>query len=128
MNEGLEIRQSGIHGRGLYAVRKFFAGETVVTWDLSQVISQSQFDEMAIEEKQYVCRVDERLIAMQPPARFVNHSCEPNTKSSGDGRDVAIRDIEPGEEITSDYTDEGLSGKRLQCRCGSSRCRGTFSS
>jgi hypothetical protein len=61
---------------------------------------------------------------------FQNHSCDPNTimiyhddQISYDI--VAARDIEFGEELTSDYEtfDDGLDGTSFHCRCGSSNCR-----
>lgn len=58
---------------------------------------------------------------MQPPERYVNHSCDPNTKAINNS-DVAVRDIKIDEEITSDYT--GSVSKSFQCRCGSKNCRG----
>lgn len=46
-------------------------------------------------------------------ARFVNHADNPNTrgayeKNDAFGRDVATRDIQPGEEITCDYREFDL--------------------
>ena len=34
---------------------------------------------------------------------FINHSCEPNVGFAGDIVLVAMRDISPGEELTTDY-------------------------
>lgn len=55
-------------------------------------------------------------------AKYVNHSCDPNTISTGYGFEIAIRDIAPGDEITDDY---GLLNieQVMACNCGSSRCR-----
>ena len=39
-------------------------------------------------------------------ARFINHSCEPNCESVTRGKRIwiyALRDIQPGEELTYDY-------------------------
>lgn len=36
-------------------------------------------------------------------ARFFNHSDVPNTGSISNDSDVALRDIQPGEELTCDY-------------------------
>jgi uncharacterized protein len=60
---------------------------------------------------------------MQPPARFVNHSCNPNARGT-ETHDVAIRAIEPGEEMTVDYVAEQIPGLRLVCNCGAPNCRG----
>lgn len=35
--------------------------------------------------------------------KYVNHSCEPNTLTSGYGFQIALRDLQPGEELLDDY-------------------------
>ena len=58
--------------------------------------------------------------------RFINHSCDPNTftRCTADRAEFyALRDIEPGEELTVDYGESQHDGK-LPCRCGTARCRG----
>jgi len=36
-------------------------------------------------------------------AKYINHCCHANTLSTGYGFEIAIRDIQPGEEITDEY-------------------------
>lgn len=55
--------------------------------------------------------------------RYVNHSCQPTSRSLGPDVEVAVRDIEPGEQLTSDYGELNL-GESLECRCGVVECRG----
>jgi len=57
---------------------------------------------------------------MQAPERYVNHSCNPNTKVNNFS-DIAIRNIEIGEEITSDYSGQGL--EKFKCKYGSEDCK-----
>jgi len=61
-------------------------------------------------------------------AEYVNHSCEPNLVSRivrGHILYVALRDIQPGEELTIDYRfDKDV--EKVVCRCGSANCRGTI--
>ena len=68
-------------------------------------------------------------------ARFINHSCDPNCESVvADGAIWirSIRNIQPGAELTYDYSLEieaRPSRARLAlfaCRCGSALCRGTM--
>ncbi len=62
------------------------------------------------------------------PRRFTNHSCAPNARLFiGFGRVefYALRDIEPGEEITVDYGESHHEG-RLRCACGAPNCRGAL--
>jgi len=69
--------------------------------------------------------IDGEHILMEPPSRFVNHSCTPNACGAG-MRDVATRAIDAGEEITVDYVAEQVPGLRLQCNCGAQNCRGVL--
>lgn len=55
-------------------------------------------------------------------AKFVNHSCNPNSLSTGYGFEIAIRDIAAGEEITDDYG-VFMGGEQMPCCCGQITCR-----
>ena len=59
-------------------------------------------------------------------SKFVNHSCSPNTISTGWGFEIAIRDIHPGEEIVDEYGLFNIEGD-LNCACGAPGCRGVVS-
>lgn len=113
------IRKSPISGRGLFAVQKITAGEVVVTWH-PKVLTKDQAMRLSEDDKHFLEIQNGEYLFMQPPERYLNHSCEPNTKV-GNKCDVALRDIQPGDEITSDYF-EGKSLKFI-CTCGSSNCR-----
>jgi uncharacterized protein len=58
---------------------------------------------------------------------FLNHSCEPNAGFAGNIVIIAMRDIESGEEITTDYALFDDSDGQMECRCGTPSCRGTIS-
>ena len=49
---------------------------------------------------------DQVAVLLGEPERYVNHSCANNTGVE-EFTDVAVRDILPGEEITSDYRSGG---------------------
>ncbi|ALT77961.1 SET domain-containing protein [Paucibacter sp. KCTC 42545] len=58
--------------------------------------------------------------------RHINHSCAANAKlriSQGRVEFYALRDIEPGEELSCDYGVSHHEG-RLSCRCGAPNCVG----
>jgi SET domain-containing protein len=121
--ENVEIRQSGIQGRGLFALRTFAPGDIVLRWDTSHTIPSDKLFSLSEEERRYTHPLDEqRTLIVQPPERFVNHSCSNNTEVR-DFCDVAISRIEVGEEITSDYGSDG-SGVSFKCLCGTENCRG----
>lgn len=56
-------------------------------------------------------------------ARYVNHSCDPNTLCFGQRAMIATRDVAAGEELTEDYLFLNRI-YRFTCRCGAPRCRG----
>jgi hypothetical protein len=58
-------------------------------------------------------------------ARYVNHSCDSNTLSTGYGFEIALRDIQPNEEITDDYGQFNLPYE-MPCACGQPNCRGSI--
>ena len=121
----VEIRPSQIEGQGLYALRNFAPGEIVLRWDVSQLIARELLDSLPPEERRYVHPFAERhIMIVQPPERYVNHSCNNNTEVR-DFCDVAIRPIAAGEEITSNYGSDG-SGSKFVCRCGAENCRGVI--
>jgi SET domain-containing protein len=123
--EGVEVRQSKIQGRGLYALRSFDPGEVLLRWDLSKTISREQLGSLSPDELRYTHPLDnERVLIVQPPERFVNHSCNNNTEVR-DFCDVAVVPIKCGDEITSDYGSDGAAVS-FQCQCGSANCRGVI--
>lgn len=123
-SDDVEVRPSGIHGHGLYAIRDFRSGEVVLRWDVSHKISNDTLKLLSEDERRYVHPFsDDESIIVQPPERFVNHSCDNNTVVVNFS-DVAIRSITKDAEITSDYGSDG-SGSSFKCSCGSANCRGT---
>lgn len=58
--------------------------------------------------------------------QYLNHCCEPNGYMDTTGRTFrALRNIEPGEEITFNYlTTESSMAVPFQCICGSADCYG----
>lgn len=121
--QDVEVRGSPIHGAGVYARRAFEAGEVVLRWDVSRRLTARELASLPEEERRYTHPFDaETAVLVQPPERYVNHSCDHNTVVR-DFCDVAVRRIAPGEEVTSDYSADG-SGSKFACGCGAANCRG----
>jgi len=55
--------------------------------------------------------------------KYVNHSCDSNTLSTGYGFEIVVRDIEPGEELRDDYGPFNVDYE-FACGCGAKACRG----
>jgi hypothetical protein len=54
----------------------------------------------------------------------LNHSCDPNVQIVGQIAFRAMRDIDPGEELTFDYATGDDDDWEMECACGVPRCRG----
>ena len=121
----IEVRGSKIEGRGVFALRDFKEGETVLKWKVSKQISKEEFGRLSKGEKRHVSFHCEKYNILPVPEKYVNHSCNPNTFTQ-DFSDVAKRDICKGEEITSDYTEDLPPGEEIKCNCGEKGCLGVI--
>lgn len=107
-----ELKDSPIHGRGLFAAEFIPAGTLVWAFDAGQdqvipVEEVERADEAArrfLLTYAYYCRCMNGYVLCGDGARFVNHSEQPLMGSHDDSRfSFALRDIQPGEELTEDY-------------------------
>ncbi len=119
----MRIGMAGAKGKGVFASKRIEPGELV--WDYAG-------DERWIEEIPkmlwrccFQVDYDKYVVPEKGSAGwFMNHSCEPNCVITGRTKVVALRRIEPGEELTFDYsTNVGWEGFSMPCRCGTKRCR-----
>ena len=121
MNQHVVVKKSKIDKKGVFAERNFKKGEIVLEWH-PKVLKKSEMDELSNKEKHFVEKIGKKYFLILSPERFVNHSCDPNTKVKNKC-DAAIRDIKKGEEITSNYKNSLVYFK---CRCESKNCRGNI--
>ena len=94
---------------------------------------REQYYEKNGMDSSYLFRVGSNLIdatVSGGPARYINHSCDPNCKPEQFVSDkkifiYSLRDILPGEELFYDYKfDFESEDKRVPCSCGANNCRG----
>lgn len=128
--EGLVGSSSAAPGeRGVVAQRRFSAGDVLVVWG-GTVVTRSQLDQRPTTDRRLAIQVDTDaylVSEVEGPADWVNHSCRPNAALRGQISLVALRAIEPGEEICFDYaTCDASDYDEFDCRCGTPECRGRF--
>jgi uncharacterized protein len=120
---------SGIAGRGLFAVAPIAKDEVVAikgghlvdTETLHALSPKLQNSEIQIAEGMHlVALTDDEY---EPVMLFINHSCDPNVGFAGNVVLVAMRDVDDGEELTTDYAMFDSSDEVMDCACGSPRCR-----
>lgn len=118
-----EVRKSKIDGKGVFALRDFNPGDVVIAWDISNILTDEQYARLPEDQRRYVVWFKGQRLYMMEPARYVNHSCDANTRPMN-GYDIAVKEIDPGEEITSDYRSTMKKGERMECKCGALACTG----
>lgn len=121
MSEKIYISESTL-GRGVFARVPIHPKETIF-YLTGKVID---FDEaVALPHEAYVIQVGiDRYIDPYSPAKFLNHSCNPNSGFVDEIRLIATRAILPGEEIRFDYSTTMRERHwELDCHCGSPQCR-----
>jgi uncharacterized protein len=124
---------SAIAGRGLVATAAIGKGEVVAvkgghivsTAALRSLSDRLQNSEIQITDDLHLAALadDEYESVML----FINHSCDPNVGFAGNIVLVAMRDVQPGEELTTDYALFDDYNGSMPCRCRAPRCRGVIS-
>jgi SET domain-containing protein len=138
------VRNSPIHGRGVFAARTLRKGTTIIEYRGERITSKEadrrpDSDPDNPTHTFFFSLSDGNVIdaaVRGNAARWINHSCQPNceTAEDDDGRVFieALRAIRAGEELTYDYKlhIDGRISKRTRagyvCRCGTPKCRGSL--
>jgi uncharacterized protein len=116
------IKDSAIQGKGVFAGRDFKKGDIVMKWDTSVVLAKKEAEKIPKRQRKYLVFYKGKYILAQPPEKYLNHSCEPNTKE-GNLCDIAIRNIVKGEELTTDYSIDAPPHIKMKCNCGCKGCK-----
>ena len=116
------IRNSKIQGKGVFAGADFRKKDIVMKWDDSVILTKNEAKKIPKRYRKYLVFFRGRYIMAQSPEKYLNHSCEPNTKE-GKLCDVAARDIKKGQELTTDYSINAPPHIKMKCLCGSRKCK-----
>jgi len=135
--EILDIKNSIISGKGVFAKKLISKGETICFMEgelmsLDEMINrvdsnlENGSDPLGVD--------DETYLDLEELPRSINHSCCPNAFIKGKNELIALKNINKGEEITYDYSTtmddnrekiESTGGTlwTIKCRCGNKDCR-----
>ena len=129
----IEVRDSGIEGKGLFAKTPFIKGERfkAATGEHSWVTMtdaefQAYITTVDSYDAVYLGNGRHRVSTVSrevDPSNYGNHGCDPSTASVDDER-VALRDIAAGEELTIDYAEHSPKSWSMRCHCGAKNCTG----
>ncbi|MGB3715947.1 MAG: SET domain-containing protein-lysine N-methyltransferase [Candidatus Promineifilaceae bacterium] len=126
--ESIEVRESPLHGLGVFAKIAIGEGDIVTHIDDGRIVSPEYPIRPKDGEKTYhfYYLEGEMIVLMQLPERHVNHCCVPNTfvkTIAGARYKVALRDILLDDEISNDYCINGGGDTRWYCDCGHEKYR-----
>jgi hypothetical protein len=128
LHQGIDVRQSGIEGSGLFA--STVLEESSILWRLDPQDKPISIKELLQYPKErqrlaYTYR-DNTTILTTDGSQFMNHSCDPNTWWADDETLIASREIPVGEEVTFDYATTDIHDwwrPKWECQCGAANCR-----
>ena len=139
------VRNSEIHGRGVFALRRIRKGTRIVEYTGERIGNKEadrRYDDTKMKRHHtFLFMLDSKTVidgAIRTgggDASFINHSCEPNCEAVITGRKIfihALHTIEPGTELAYDYQYErtGKNDAELEkfyvCKCGAPNCRGSI--
>ena len=135
-----EVRDSAIHGRGVYATQAIAKEQKIIEY-VGERIDKKESERRANRQQRIAKRTGDAAVYIFTlsktrdidgdfpwnTARLINHSCQPNCEAWITGQRIfihALRAIEPGEELTFDYGFEVDCYEDHPCRCGRSGCVG----
>jgi uncharacterized protein len=125
-----EVRQSKIHGRGLFAkadiekneIVAIKGGHIVTRAQLREITPRLGPAEIQIDDDLYIAPVTDG--EREGSMLYSNHSCGANLGLRGEITFVAMRDIGAGEELTHDWATTDDDDYSIKCNCGAPNCRG----
>lgn len=135
-----KVKESTIHGRGLYATCDIEEGTDIIQY-IGEKISKEESTRRALEWEEKARETGEGLVYIfeldddwdldgrlgDNPARYMNHSCDGNCEAvnaEGEIWVIARRDIKKGDELVYDYGYDMEHFLDHPCRCGADNCIG----
>jgi uncharacterized protein len=127
-----EVRESKIHGRGLFATADI-AKDEIVAVKGGRIVDRKTLREkvtpllgpveIQIDDDLFIAPVtnEERELSML----YLNHSCDANLGIRGEITFVAMRDVRAREELTHDWATTDDDDYSIECKCDAPNCRKT---
>jgi len=123
-----EPRDSGIHGTGMFAKDPIAKDEIVAMYG-GVIVPRSNIAKyqnvmggiygIQVEEDFFICPTE-------PKGGLFNHSCNPTLGYQNQITVVAVRDVNPDDELAFDYAFSETTFEPFTCTCNSDICRHTI--
>lgn len=116
----LAVKDSGIHGKGLFSTIEISAGDNILAIK-GEVISEEECIKRESDGNVYIFWNEDSYIdtSMTTDIKYINHNCDFNCDVIDNDESglilIAYRDIKAGEELTIDYGYEEIY-EHCQCK------------
>lgn len=135
------VRKSRVHGNGVFARREISKGEKIVEY-VGEKITKDEAEKRGNEQLAnsknhkngggvYIFELNKKFDidgnVSWNPARYINHSCEPNCEVVDEKGHLwieAMRKIAEGEELNYDYGYGMDDFENHPCKCDGEKCIG----
>ncbi len=134
------VRNSRVHGKGVFARKDIPKGTKIIEY-VGNIVSSKEglriYEEQLKKSKEtgvgavYIFQLNRKqdIDGDVPwnPAKYINHSCNPNCKYKIINNHIwifSIRDIKKGEELNYDYDYDLDNYQDHLCKCNSKDCLG----
>ena len=135
-----EVRDSEIHGRGVYATSFIPKGTKIIEY-VGELVDKKESERRALSQHAKSIKTGDAAVYIFTltknydidgnvpwnTARLINHSCSPNCEAWIEGRKIFIHslcDINSGDELTFDYGFDVDCYEDHPCLCGRQGCVG----
>ncbi len=135
-----EVRNSGVHGRGLFATKNIRAESEIIEY-LGDRISKEESNERGWAQMDHSKETGDAAVYIftlndeydidgnvpRNSARLINHSCTPNCEAFIQDDCIwiaSIKKIAKNEELSFNYGFDLENYKEHPCYCGTERCVG----
>ena len=124
------VHKSRIAGLGLFAAQPIKPGTRILPY-IGEKIPKDESTKRLAQGNAYIFTFNDRYDidgkVLRNTARYINHACDPNCEVYKTQRTlwvVALRDIQEGEELTSNYGYALDDEPPHPCTCGAEQCCG----
>ena len=121
--KNIVIKKSKKEGKGVFVLRDFKRGDTILKIYDTKIVSKKDVPNLPKEDQNHTSYIGGgKYIVMKSPEKYINHSCNPNVYIKN-MKVIAMKNIKKREEITFDYSINGIDSWKMKCNCGSKDCR-----
>lgn len=139
-SEWCEVRNSGIHGRGIFAKKTIPAGTYIIEY-VGEKIDKDEANERGWAQMDHSLETGDAAVYIftlddewdidgnvpENAARLINHSCDPNCEAFIEDGEIwiaALRKIPKDAELFFNYGFDLENYAEHPCLCGSRKCVG----